>query len=113
MGSFFNTVITVVGLIRNTRAVSRMPLPFEYHTGFFDSLVRPALVWMIWLHLIMAPSVGRDSHPRARRHKNGIVRSRGHNVSHSIISPNCQGIVASRYLYGRNFIAWCSGNDIP
>jgi hypothetical protein len=26
---FFNTAITVVGLIRNTRAVSRMPLPFR------------------------------------------------------------------------------------
>jgi hypothetical protein len=26
---FFNTAITVVGLIRNTRAVSRMPLPLS------------------------------------------------------------------------------------
>ena len=26
---FFNSLITVVGLIRNTRAVSRMPLPWR------------------------------------------------------------------------------------
>ena len=45
---FFNTAITVVGLMRNTRAVSRIPLPLMCHVNDLAADLRyPAAVLVV------------------------------------------------------------------
>ena len=45
---FFNTAITVMGLIRNTRAVSRMPLPLMSHVDHLAADLRhPASILVL------------------------------------------------------------------